>query len=58
LKWKDAEAGVVRSVAVVGKRTFGLAMIRAEAEVPDALLEYEGGSAKLLSAPPELNELN
>ena len=34
LKWKDAEAGVVRSVVHVGERSFGFAMIRAEAEVP------------------------
>jgi len=57
LKWKDAEAGVVRSVALVGKRGFGLAMVRAEAEVPDAVLEYEGGQARLLNALPVLNEL-
>jgi folate-binding protein YgfZ len=63
LKWKDAEAGVVRSAVKVGERIFGLAMIRADAEVPDAVLEFDAeenkiGEARLLSGPPELSELS
>lgn len=63
LKWKDAPAGVVRSAVKVGERCFGFAMVRAEAEVPDAVLEFEAGEnkigqARLLSGPPSLSELS
>ncbi len=62
LKWKGAEAGVVRSAVKVGERCFGFAMMRAEAEAPDAVLEFDAGEnkigqARLLSGPPTLNEL-
>lgn len=62
LKWKDAEAGVVRSAVKVGERCFGFAMVRSEAEASDAVLEFDGGEneigeAHLLSGPPTLNEL-
>jgi folate-binding protein YgfZ len=57
LKFKDADAGIVRSVTRAGGRVFGLAMIRAEAEVPEAVLDYDGGQARVLNAPPALTEL-
>lgn len=54
---KDAVAGSVTSVARVGKRVFGLAMLKAEAELPDALLSYAGGSVRVLQTPPSEKEI-
>jgi folate-binding protein YgfZ len=54
---KDAVAGSVTSVARVGTKVFGLAMLKAEAELPDAELKYAGGSARVLAQPPSLKEI-
>jgi hypothetical protein len=51
-------AGVLTSVASMQldgvQRIFGIAMIRAEAEVGNRPLAYSGGTARILNAPPEL----
>jgi folate-binding protein YgfZ len=56
----DAKAaGILSSVAAVqldGElRIFGIAMVRAEAEVGNRPLVYLGGTARILFAPPNLN---
>jgi len=49
-------AGEVTSIAAAAfgqvRRVFALAMIRAEAEIGNPQLEYPGGTARILTAPP------
>lgn len=52
-------AGILTSVAGLQlhsvRRIFGIAMIRAEAEIGNQLLAYAGGTARILPTPPKLN---
>lgn len=57
LQMNEAAAGTVTSAARIGKRVFGLAMLKAEAELPDVQLRYAGGSAQVMQQPPKLNEI-
>lgn len=57
LQSKDAAAGTVSSVARIGKRIFGLAMLKTEAGIAGAELSYSGGSARLMAQPPSLEEV-
>jgi hypothetical protein len=54
-------AGAITSITVLqlggARRIFAIAMIRSEAEVGNPALEYPGGSARILHAPPNLAEI-
>jgi folate-binding protein YgfZ len=51
-------AGALTSVTALqlggGRRIFAIAMVRAEAEVGNQLLQYSGGTAQILHSPPNL----
>jgi len=55
-------AGSITSVAAVqlggARRIFAIAMIRTEAEVGNLALQYPGGVARILHAPPKLTEFD
>jgi len=54
-------AGAITSITVLqlggARRIFAIAMIRSEAEVGHVALQYPGGTARILHAPPNLAEI-